>query len=269
MKISALKTTFVAALLIVSAASRVRATGDPQTPSAPAAPQAAPAPPAATAPPAPPTKKTRRIVVSSPEKEVVVDGDRVYIWGDDDEPGMIADIEGLDDEGLPPMARMHGHAGGGFIGIRPIEMTPELRQHFGAPKDAGILVGSVEADGPAAKGGLQVGDIVTAIDGDRVDSTGELVRMVRHKKGGETIKVEVFRNRAAKSVTITVAERKARQIQVGEFRNQFPHGGWRWKMPRPGHPAIAPLPPDVPQLEERLDELEKRLSELEGRAPGK
>jgi predicted metalloprotease with PDZ domain len=171
--------------------------------------------------------------------------------------------------------RMSGHPGGGFIGVRPIEMTPELRQHFGAPRDAGIMVGSVEPDGPAAKAGLQVGDIVTKVDGDRIESTGELVRLVRHKKGGETIMVELLRNKATRSVTVTVSERKASEMRVGElkdkqawkdwardFKRDFGHDWtWNWKTPMP--------PEAVPDLEQRLDELEKKLRDLEGRLPSR
>ena len=94
-------------------------------------------------------------------------------------------------------------------------MTPDLRQHFGAPRDAGVFVGSVEADSPAAKAGLQVGDIVTKVDGDVIGSTRELVRLVRHRKGGESITVDVLRNKAAKTLTVTVAERKGSEVRIG------------------------------------------------------
>ena len=43
-------------------------------------------------------------------------------------------------------------------------MTQELRAHYGAPKDAGVLVAGVESESPAAKAGIQVGDIVTRAD---------------------------------------------------------------------------------------------------------
>jgi len=272
MKISVLKTMFAASLLIVCAASRLRASGDPPTPPAPPAPQAAPAPAAPPAPPAPPTaprRKSKTIVVTSPEKEIVVDGDRVYIWNENDGdmpmPEDFADLDGMEFHGNPTFLRGHGPMGGGFIGVRPIEMTPELRQHFGAPKDAGILVGSVEPDGPAAKAGVKVGDIVTSVDGERIDSVRELVRSVRHKKEGEKVTVEVLRDRAAKSLTIVVIERKDREIRVGALEEGAP--GMRWKTRGP-HAFVAPMPSDMSGLEERLDEMEKRLRELEGRKPG-
>ena len=174
-------------------------------------------------------------------------------------------MERMELDGPQTFLRHHGGMGGGFIGVRPIEMTPELRQHFGAPKDAGILVGSVEPDGPAAKAGLQVGDIVTRVDGDRIDSVLELVRTVRHKKDGEKVTVELLRDRAAKSLTIVVVERKGKEIRVGTLDDGMP--GMRWKTRAP-HAFIAPLPSDMSGLEERLDEMDKRLRELEGRKPG-
>lgn len=203
------------------------------------------------------------------EKQIVVDGDRVFITGDDEDADRMADVEGLEmPDGRPFEWTMN--RGGGFIGVRPIEMTPELRQHFGAPKDAGILVGSVEPDGPAAKAGLQVGDIVTRIDGDPIESTRELVRLVRHKKGGETIAVELFRNKTSKRLTVTVAERRDREIRIGElptrdWAREWSRDwsrGWNWQ-PR------APEAETPRDLEKRLDDLEKKLKQLEGRLPSR
>ena len=268
MKISLSRTVLLSTLLLVPSASRVRADGDPPTPPAP--PQAAKAPvaPEAPVPPAPPARHRKRVIVTAPEKEIVVDGDRVYVWSDEDGPEAFADMDGMERmelDGPQGFLRHHGGMGGGFIGVRPIEMTPELRQHFGAPKDAGILVGSVEPDGPAAKAGLKVGDIVTRVDGDRIDSVLGLVRTVRHKKEGEKVTVEVLRDRAAKSLTVVVVERKDREIRVGALEEGMP--GMRWKSRGP-HAFIAPLPSDMSGLEQRLDEMDKRLRELEGRKPG-
>ena len=266
MKTPVLGTMLLAALLLASPASLLRA-NDPPEPPEPPEPVVAPVAPAP--PEAPRRHAKKKIVVDSSEKEIVVDGDRIVIRGDgDDADWTMADLDELSDgDGMPMAVLRHGHAAGGFIGVRPIEMTPELRQHFGAPKDAGILVGAIEPDGPAAKAGLLVGDIVTKVDGDRIVSTGELVRTVRHKKGGETITLELFRNRAAKSLTVTVSERKDREIRIGELPGAFPHGAWNWSSPGPRHPEAGPPPPDLPEFEQRLDELEKKLEALEKRLP--
>ncbi len=278
MKTSAWNATLLTTLLIAApAASKAAGQQPPSAPAAPAAPEAAPAPPApesAPAPPAPPSarKRTKKIIVTSPDEErrIVVDGDRVFITGDDDDADRIADIEGFEGpDGRPFAWKMNG--GGGFIGVRPIEMTPELRQHFGAPRDAGILVGSVEADGPAAKAGLQVGDVVTKIDGDPVDSTRELVRLVRHKKGGETVTLELLRDKASKRLTVTVAERRDREMRIGELPTREWAREWSRDWPRDwSWESKAPRADESRRdLEKRLDDLEKKLKQLEGRLPSR
>jgi membrane-associated protease RseP (regulator of RpoE activity) len=261
MKTSAWNATLLTALLLAPAGF---ARGDDQQPPAPPAPAAAPDAPVAPVPPAPPAPRarTKRVVVASPEKQVVVDGERVFISGEDGED-VLADFDGFDDGDTRPFVfRMPGRSGGGFIGIQAVEMTPDLRQHFGAPRDAGVFVGSVEGDSPAAKAGLQVGDIVTKVDGDLIGSARELVRLVRHKKGGESITVDVLRNKAARTLTVTVAERKGSEVRIGELPERR-HGhddAWSWKSF--GTPPDAP-----PDYEQRLDELEKKLRELEDRLP--
>ncbi|HKD16342.1 MAG TPA: PDZ domain-containing protein [Thermoanaerobaculia bacterium] len=262
MKTSAWNATLLTALLLAPSGF---AKGDEQQPPSAPVPPAAPGAPEAPIPPAPPAPRarTKRVVVASPEKQVVVDGDRVLISGDDED--VLADLDGFDAwDGHSLVLPLPGHQAGGFIGIQPVEMTPDLRQHFGAPRDAGVFVGSVEADGPAAKAGLQVGDIVTKVDGDQIGSPRELVRLVRHKKGGETITVDVLRGKAAKTLTVTVAERKGSEVRIGELpEKRHGHDGtWSWQ------PFATPpgLPSDY---EQRLDQLEKKLRELEDRLPAR
>ena len=263
MRPSALTPILLATLLLTPATPALLAQTPAAPPAPPAAPEAAPEapePPEPATPPEAPRARRKKIVVASPEKDIVVDGDRVFISGDDDELEDFADLDGFD--GHPFAFREHGLAGGGFIGVEPVEMTPDLRQHFGAPKDAGVFVGSVEAGGPAAKAGLQVGDIVTRVDGDRIGSTRALVRAIRHKKGGETVSVEILRNRAAKSLTVIVAERKDQEVRVGELRDKRRGRDWNWAWKTFAPPQD--LPPD---FEQRLDDMEKKLRELEGRLP--
>ena len=164
-----LKALLLALLLIAPTASRVAASGQ-------STPTPDPVPQAKAEPTQPKVKEKRKIVVVSPEKEIVVDDDG---W---DDPEMFADL-GVFGE-LPELSWFEG---GGYIGIRPLEMTPELRTHFGAPKESGVFVGTVEKDSPAAKAGLQVGDIVTSADGEKVDRKRDLVRTIRRKKEGDTV----------------------------------------------------------------------------------
>jgi membrane-associated protease RseP (regulator of RpoE activity) len=238
-----LKAALLAALLIVPTASRVEAGGGPET--------------------APKAKEKKKIVVVSPEKEILVDDDGVFVSGDEDFE-TFADLGNF--EGLPEMDWFEG---GGYIGVRPVEMTPDLRVHFGAPKEAGVFVGTVEKDSPAAKAGLQVADIVTAADGEKIGSKRDLVRAIRRKKEGETVKLDLLRDRAPKTLSVTVAEREGGRVRVGDFgpgmrKFKFRH----WPVPPvPPVPPVAPVPPGSPNLQDRLNDLERRLDALEERTP--
>lgn len=159
-----------------------------------------------------------------------------------------------------------GHRG--YLGVQLVEMTPELREHFGVSRDAGVLVGAVEKDSPAAKAGVLVGDIVTAADGDRVDSARDLSRAVRHKKAGETVKLDVSRDRAKKQLTVTVAERKDREIRVGDLGPRERRHAWVFS-DKDGHDPLIGSLEDMGRLRERLDELEKRLNDLEKKLPSR
>ena len=162
---------------------------------------------------------------------------------------------------------------GGFMGVRLIGITDELREHYGAPKDAGILVAEVEAGSPAARAGIEVGDVITGVEGKRVTSAWELSRTIRRKKAGETVDVELVRGRSPRKVTVTLDERKAseREIELGDVGDglrrhawAFRDGDWKdrdFKMP---HFKVEHLE-DLPSLRDRLEELEKRVKELESR----
>jgi membrane-associated protease RseP (regulator of RpoE activity) len=241
-----LKIAILSLLLVLPTASRLRASGDPETPTPP-----------------PHKERKKHVVVESPRR-IVVDEDGVFMEGDGDEDAFVADLRGLDEE-IPRLMRMHGF-GGGYIGVQPIDMTEELREHFGAPKDAGVMIGKVYADEPAAKAGLKVGDIVTSVDGAKVASTRDLVRAIRQKKEGDTVSVAVWRDRGAKTLTVSVAERQDKGMQLGEMGPEMRR--FRFHSPRPPHPPMPPEDLDSPELRQRMDDLEKRLHDLESRLPG-
>src|SRR5260370_26345402 len=75
--------------------------------------------------------------------------------------------EAVLDETDPPGKRA-------FLGVSLVDLTPELRDFFGAPKDAGILVSSVTDNGPPAKAGARVGDVITAVNGKTTANAREL-----------------------------------------------------------------------------------------------
>ena len=110
-------------------------------------------------------------------------------------------------------------AGRGFIGVQVTPMTPELRAHFGAPEDVGVLVSRVEEAGPAEAAGIQVGDILSAVDGEAIESGRQLSRHIRKKDEGDAVTIELYRNGGLESYPVTVAKRERRVLDLaGGFR---------------------------------------------------
>src|SRR3982750_2205646 len=68
------------------------------------------------------------------------------------------------------------------IGVSTMELTKQLADYFGITGGKGVLVTSVTDDGPAAKAGVRAGDVITAIDGEAVDSPGDISRAINRKK---------------------------------------------------------------------------------------
>src|SRR5215217_1940909 len=79
------------------------------------------------------------------------------------------------------------------IGVSTMELTKQLADYFGITEGKGVLVTSVTDDGPAAKAGLKAGDVITAVDGEAIDSPGDISRAINRKKEGD-VTLTVIRN---------------------------------------------------------------------------
>lgn len=82
----------------------------------------------------------------------------------------------------------------GRLGIVVLAISPELRAHFGAPDDRGVLVDAVRPDSPAARAGLQVGDVVTDVDGDATTDARDVLGSLADRKKGDDVAITVMRD---------------------------------------------------------------------------
>jgi membrane-associated protease RseP (regulator of RpoE activity) len=88
------------------------------------------------------------------------------------------------------------------IGVSTMQLTKQLADYFGIPDGQGVLITSVTDDGPAAVAGLKAGDVVTAIDGEKVDGAGDLSRAINKKKDGD-VTLTIIRNKSQQTIRVT------------------------------------------------------------------
>jgi len=88
------------------------------------------------------------------------------------------------------------------LGIDAEDLSGQLGSYFGAPDGEGILVRNVNSNSPAEKAGLKAGDVITAINGERIRTTGELREKLGAVEAGKTAKLDVLRNKSNVSLTV-------------------------------------------------------------------
>ncbi|HEV7475610.1 MAG TPA: PDZ domain-containing protein [Pyrinomonadaceae bacterium] len=88
------------------------------------------------------------------------------------------------------------------IGVGTMPLTKQLAEYFGISDGKGVLITSVSDDSPAAKAGLRAGDVITAIDGEKVEGAGDVARGINKKKDGD-VTLTVIRNKNQRTVTVT------------------------------------------------------------------
>jgi S1-C subfamily serine protease len=101
----------------------------------------------------------------------------------------------------------YGRVMRGYLGVEPQDITPELAQAFKLDDTHGFIITSMGPSGPAAKAGLQPGDVVVSIDGEPVENSRDALNRIAGKAPGTVVTLKVIRHGKSFSVKVTVAER--------------------------------------------------------------
>jgi serine protease Do len=92
------------------------------------------------------------------------------------------------------------------MGVSVVPLSDQLATYFGVKE--GVLVAEVTSGTPAATAGIQAGDVITAVNGRAVMSSGDLVREVRDADSGATLDVRLTRNRKELTLKVTLPQRR-------------------------------------------------------------
>ncbi len=101
----------------------------------------------------------------------------------------------------------HGRVRDVWLGMTAANITPELAASLNLPADSGVLVDSIEEDGPAHESGVRLGDQILAIDGIGVQSREHANRIIFGSAVGDVLEITVNRDDEIKTVRVTLAER--------------------------------------------------------------
>ncbi len=94
----------------------------------------------------------------------------------------------------------------GRLGVMVMSLTPELRKHFGAAADRGVLVARVEPGTPAATAGIAVGDIIVAVRGDKIDAAHDVLSALAEVNKDQEVTIDLVRHGKPLSVQATLSD---------------------------------------------------------------
>ena len=137
-----------------------------------------------------------------------------------------------DDHGVSVLLDTDGSS---WLGVELHEVTSDTAKELKLPAERGVVLSSIVPDSPAAKAGLKENDVVTEINGQRVEGAAQFRRMIREVPSGRTAQITVWRDGRSQTISVTLGKAEER-------RNSF-----RVFTPAPGAPgSFAFTMPDIP-----------------------
>jgi S1-C subfamily serine protease len=138
--------------------------------------------------------------------------------GDDDQVSVLLDADGSS-----------------WLGVELHEVTSDTAKELKLPSERGVVLSSIVTDSPAAKAGLKENDVVTEINGQRVEGAAQFRRMIREIPAGRAAQITVWRDGRAQTISVTLGKAEERRHSLEMFT------------PAPGAPgSFAFTMPEIP-----------------------
>src|SRR5579859_1769857 len=131
-----------------------------------------------------------------------------------------------------------GGDGGSWLGVETQEVSSEKAKSLKLSPDHGAFIGKVLPDSPASKAGLKENDVVTEINGQRVEGTAQFRRMIREIPGGRTVQLSVWRDGKQQTIAATLGKSEERHNAMVKVSPQ----GYSFRMPE------MPNMPEIPEI---------------------
>lgn len=110
----------------------------------------------------------------------------------------------------------------GWLGVNIQTLTDDIAHSLGLDDDQGVLISDVRPDGPAAKAGLQVGDVILNVNGEKIETLRELPRVIAETEPGSDAEITVWRNGKADAIDVQIGllpePRKVAAVEVEDAK---------------------------------------------------
>jgi serine protease Do len=131
--------------------------------------------------------------------------------------------------------------GSGWLGVETREVTADKARELKLPAERGVVLGKIVPDSPAAKAGLKENDVVTEINGQRVEGAAQFRRMVHEIPAGRSIQLTVWRDGRSQTLSATLGKSEERRQSLKMIAPSA--GAFAFRMPD------MPEIPDIPSME--------------------
>ncbi|HPF23598.1 MAG: Do family serine endopeptidase [Hyphomonas sp.] len=101
----------------------------------------------------------------------------------------------------------NGHVSRGWLGVSIQDLTEDMAEAQGMPDNDGAIIADVTVDSPAEKGGLQRGDIILSVNGQKVSDATTTTRLVGRLIANTSNKFDIMRGGKRQTISVTVGER--------------------------------------------------------------
>jgi serine protease Do len=131
------------------------------------------------------------------------------------------------------------------IGVNTTQLTKQLADYFGVNGGQGVLIASVSENSPASKAGLRAGDVVTEVNGEKMENAGDFTRALNRKDDGE-VTLTIIRDKSRRTIKVTPERRPAPTFNLSEIQ-----------------PLVSRISPQVRVEMPELRDLELKLQGLQ------
>ena len=131
-----------------------------------------------------------------------------------------------------------GDEGSSWLGVETHEVTPDKAKELKLSAERGVVLGKIVPDSPAAKAGLKENDVVTEMNGQRIEGAAQFRRMIHEIPSGRSIQLTVWRDGRSQTISATLGKSEERRRAM------------KMVAPTPGTFAFRmPAIPDIPSME--------------------